>query len=111
LSEVKFLLSYLIFLMFFVFLVTLGAPSFLPEEDRARLENITGSVPTEKPTSWWQSIPIIGPIYGFFLGVYQGLTVFWILLTVSSTVRWVSLIIVIPFVITMFYVIIKTLRG
>lgn len=106
-SEIKFLLSYTVFIFFFILLVTLGAPTFLSEEARSKIEAMT--VPKERPS--WVEIPIIGPIYGFFRGIWDGLYTLYILLTFSSTIKWLTLLIVTPFLVTMFYVILRILRG
>lgn len=110
-SEIRFLYTYLLFICFYLLILTLGAPSFLPEETRQKIENITGNITAEVPRGWWEDIPVIGPVYGFLKGVYDGLSTLWILLTVSSTVRWITIIIITPFVVTLFYIILRLIRG
>jgi len=97
--------------MFFVFIVTLGATSFLSDEQNVRLESMIGGIPSERPTTWWESIPIIGPIMGFFRAVFDGVVLFWTLLTISSSIRWVTALIITPFAVTLFYVVLGLIRG
>jgi len=106
-NEYSILFTYTVFLMVVLLLITMGAPSLVDEETRQKLESL--SVPKEKPS--WIDIPVIGPIYGFFKAVYDGLTTLYILLSFSSTIRWFTLIILTPYLVLIFYIILRLLRG
>lgn len=107
----QFILYYTVFVFFFVFVVTLGAPTFLPEEGRQELESMY--IPTEpveveevpEEVHWYDKIiGFFRSIYNFFRAIYNFIKTFWILLKFSSTIRWISLLIIIPYTITLLYV-------
>jgi hypothetical protein len=105
--EYEFVFSYTIFIFFFLLMITLGAPSFLTADAQAKLNSIT--IPTQRPA--FIDIPIIGPIYGFLKGTYDGLLTLYLLLTFSASIRWITFIIVAPYTVTLFYIIVRLLRG
>jgi hypothetical protein len=125
-GEMGFILGYSIFLFFFIFIIGMGAPSFIPLSARDRIEQMNVITVCGQDTdcktddycnpdsqvcqSKIQSWPIIGPIYGFFLGVYNYLYIFYTLMTVSSSVRWITLLVITPFIIGMAYIVIKLVK-
>lgn len=124
-SEVNFILSYSVFLFFVILIIGFGAPSFMPDSARQRFEEINlvhtcdqgcpdGQIcddPSGVCKSKWASYPIIGYVYGFFKGVYDFLYVLYLLLSFSSTIRWITLLLVSPLLIVTSYIILGILRG
>jgi len=116
----QFLLFYTVFVFFFVLVTTLGAPTFLPEEGKKELEKMyapTVEAPEEVPENgaWYDKIlDFFRAIYNFFKFVYKGIKTFYILLKFSSSVRWITLLIIIPYTVTLAYVLwglIPTIGG
>lgn len=113
-TSIQFLLFYTIFIFFYVFVVTVGAPTFLPEEAQRELEEMY--VPTEpaeieevpEEVNWFDRIVgFLNAVYNFFRLIYNAIKTFWILLKFSSTIRWVSLIIIIPYSIVLLYILLQ----
>jgi len=102
----RYVLTYSLFVFFVLYLITLGAPDIVTGEAKEKIMNIT--VPTQ---SRWESVPVIGPVYGFFRGVYNTLSIFYTLLKFSSGVRWLTTVLITPLMIGLVYVIIRILRG
>jgi len=106
-TKISFILSYSLFVFFVIFMITLGAPEIVSEEARKEISEIT--TPEEPPS--WASYPIIGHLYTFLKGAYDFLKVFYTLLKFSSGIRWLTVILISPLIITLAYVIIGILRG
>jgi hypothetical protein len=131
-SEVEYIISYCVFVFFFIFMITQGAPTFLPPESVAELQNIqvtrTITPPeyiTTFPCGWGIFDFICQFLFGFvkvlwnigiffywlFTTIWDTIQVLFILLRFSSSVRWVTLLIILPMTIGLLYVIIRLLRG
>jgi hypothetical protein len=106
-TEVQLIFGYSIFIGFFLFMITLGAPSFLTAEAQQKLSSIT--VVKERPA--WQDLPIIGAIGGFIKGVADSLVTLYMVMAFNSTIAAITSVIVTPYLIAMTYIIIKILRG
>ena len=106
-TEVQLIFGYSVFIGFFLFMITIGAPSFLTPEAQRILSSIT--VVKERPA--WMDIPIIGAIGGFIKGAWDSLVTLYIVLAFNSTIAVITSLIVTPYLIAMTYIISKLLRG
>lgn len=98
-SALKFLYTYSVFMFTALFLIGLGAPTFL--------ENLPSAPePPEFPdvSGWTDIFDII--IWGFKNIVY-----FFELMLVSSSIRAVTLILITPFIICLIWIVLSFVRG
>jgi hypothetical protein len=112
-SSIQFILGYTIFLFFIIFIGTMGAPSFIPADKQAQLQAIT--LPSQVKIDlacggidilcWLKTLASI--CYNFFYLVWQGASVFYLLMSVNSTFKWITTLIILPYTITLFYIVIK----
>jgi hypothetical protein len=106
-TETTFLYGYTVFIFFIIFMIGLGAPTFVDASAQSKLL----SIQSRHLTPAVQDNPILSVTLGFFLGVYNTLDTFYTLLAFSSSIRWITLIIVFPYTVAITYIIAKLLRG
>jgi len=131
-SEVEYIITYCVFVFFFVFMVTQGSPTFLPPEAVTKLQDIEVNRTLNPPqyvqgftcgwgifdficTSLGGLVKILWNIgiffYWVFTSIWDTIRIFYILLVFSSSVRWVTLLIIMPMTIGLIYVLAKLFRG
>ena len=89
-AEIRFVLSYMIFLSFVLMMISMGAPQIVDDETRRKLE--------EK--------------YNLDdLSLWERMTMFWDLVKLSSQVRWVTLMVLMPLGVGMVYILLRLVRG
>lgn len=132
-KETEYILFYAVFIGFLIFIFSLGAPTFVDEEGLKEIEQIKAPV-TITPPSYIENFPCEG--WGMFVGICNslygllrvlwniGISIFftsktivdmirtlWVLLRFSSAIRWVTLLVITPMTIVLFYIIARLIRG
>jgi len=121
-TETQFIYGYTIFLMFFLLMITMSSPSFLTNEAQMKLSKL--NAPSKAPV-WTEATCASNWLFGEFCygggligGISSILTTFWgglntlyIMLSFNATLAWVTFIITIPYAVTLFYIILRILRG
>lgn len=131
-SELEYIISYCIFVYFFVFIATMGAPTFLPPEAVAELRSIQVTRTLHTPsfiqnmTCGWGIFDFICTILGglvklvwnilliigaFWFWIWDTIQILFVLMKFSSSIQWVTFLIIIPLTIGLAYVIIRIARG
>ncbi len=105
--EYKFLLGYSVFICFFLFMLTQSAPQILGPEYSNKIGNVTSKLSTmsNQNQEWYYGL------LDSITNIWDAGNVLWILLTVNSSVAWVSLLIFTPYTITLGYILIRLARG
>jgi len=131
-KETKFILFYFAFLSFIIFIIEMGAPSFLPPEAMQEYYRIKAPVYITTPPyvedfpceGWGIFEGICNALYGFIrflwniaVHIYWGfkfigdsIQIFVLLLKFSSPIRWVGAILTVMTVV-LFYIILRLIRG
>jgi hypothetical protein len=132
-NEVEYVVCYTVFVFFFLYVTTQGAPTFLSAEGVTALQSIqitrTIHAPDYVAGGWtcgWGIFDFIcttlGGIvkllwnigvffYWTFTTIWDFLQTFFILLKFSSEVKWFTVLVITPMTIGLIYVIAKLVRG
>lgn len=95
---IRYVITYLFFLFFIAFMVSMGSPLFLGE--------VGAFTPPDPPdTSGW------GAIINVVVWSVQNIAFFFRLMGISTTVRWVGILILSPLILGMFWVLLSLIRG
>jgi hypothetical protein len=130
--ETEFILFYFTFVSFLIFIIEMGAPSFLPPDAMQEYYEIKAPVYITTPSyvesfpceGWGIFQPICNALYGFirvlwniavaiywfFKFIIDGIKIFILLLKFSSPIRWVGAILTVM-TIVLFYTILRLIRG
>jgi len=109
-SEVKFIFAYIIFLVFVTQMTSLGAPSFFEQTD----VELPTAPNCQIGTGGWYDVPVIAQakiLLDLLLCAWNNFTYFFTLMSYSSSVAFLGVILVIPFIVTLFWLIGNWLRG